>query len=219
MAGVKVRVTVNVPKLKDIEDRLKGPRFKKFLKEVATDMGKQAALNITKDGKPGGAYKQLSGFNANTQKAKIEGVKAKAMRSGMSAGEARGLAKEEARKERASRKAQRQSNHLGYAREKEQKRNKGEYRHGPGERLMATGTLRESMDGEIVGNRVALVARGNNPGGPTNQELLEWHATGQGNLPVRNPANDMSNFEARVERRWHDLLGAPIEPQKTTVSQ
>lgn len=218
MAGVKVRVIVNVPKLKDIEDRLKGPRFRRFLENVATDMGKQAALNVTKDGKPGGAYKQLSGFNANTQKAKGERVKAKAMRSGMSAGEARGLAKEEARKERAARKAHPQSKHLGYAREKEKKRDKGEYRHGPGERLMATGTLRESFDGEIAGNRVELVARGNNPGGPTNQELLEWHATGQGNLPVRNPASDMSNFIARTERRWRDLLGAPGGADKTTIS-
>lgn len=216
MPNIVVKAKVRVPSVKEIESRVKGAKFKKLLDDIAKDMGDQARINIRKFGAPGGKWPQLSGFNGNSVDAKIGRIKDRAMRSGMSAGEARALAAEEARKERAARRKKKVTRHIGYAREKERDRDKGKIPYGPADRLTRTGTLRAAMDGEVILERarVEMVARGDHGDGMSNQELFVAHATGEGNLPVRNPAEDMTNFLERTRRRIEAHLAAPMPSEE-----
>lgn len=202
MPNIVVKVKVGVPSAKELEDRLKGAKFRKFLDDVAKDMGDQARVNIRKFGAPGGRWPTLSGFNERVQRKKA--AKAAIKDGGDTAGNRR-RAKTDTKF----------SKHSGYAREKERDRDAGRIPYGPADRLVRTGTLRESMAGVVMldRNRVEMIALGDHGDGMTNQELFVAHATGEGNLPVRNPAEDMNNFLERTKRRLRDLLAARIPPE------
>lgn len=100
--------------------------------------------------------------------------------------------------------------HAGYARRKAAGKTPGHGKFGPDVRLRDTGSLFAGLDGDLkftpTGALISLVSRGRNAGRPANQQLLEFHALGMGHNPVRNPAQDMTLFQARAQKRWRTFL-------------
>lgn len=208
------------------QDRIaawRGPLWRKLVADTAQDMGDQARVNIIKHGEPGGDWAPLSGFNAHK---KTGGKALKTLRSragsmyGRDANQARladtlAANKDKAAKQR-SRKARGENastfNHDGYARQKARGKTPGHGKFGPDVRLRDTGSLFAGLDGEVRYEAnaavVRLVSRGRQGKRPPNNTLLRYHATGAGNLPVRNPGQDMGLFEKRTAQRLRAFLDA-----------
>lgn len=110
------------------------------------------------------------------------------------------------------------SPHSAYAKRKEDGKTPGHGRFHADELLRDTEDLFSSLTG-LVSNpsadtfHITLHAQGTAPSRTiTNQRLLEIHATGEGDMPKRDPTSDMTNYEARIEKRlrafWDKMLGA-----------
>lgn len=219
MVETRVEVKLRLFSKEAIERRFKGREMQEFLERIGVEMGKQMAVNVVKHGgRGGGEFPQLSGYNQNkSQKARIRRLNKTISEGGPDAARARHeLAQAMARQSQIRQRGENAKNpHSGYALRKSLGKTPGRGRFGPGDRLRDTGALQDSYGGEVNMDRltVTAIASGQEPDRPTNQQLLEWHATGAGNLPVRNPTEHMELFEQRVAKWLRDFLSKPFEPQ------
>ncbi len=167
--------------------------------EVEKDMGDQMRANALRDGGPGGAYPKLSGYNVSTAKEVQKRGRALLKRKGI-----KGV------------KGQKFSRHSGYARRKQDGKTPARGRHQADVRLRDTGSLYAGFVGRSRSGFVALGsansitvearANGQEPGRPSNDTLLYYHATGAGNLPKRNPTDKMDAFLRRCKLRVQKLV-------------
>ena len=106
----------------------------------------------------------------------------------------------------AARAMKRVLDHSAYARRKEEGKTPGQGRFHADELLRDTEALFASLtyqrEDRGQARVISLFADGTAPGRSiTNQRLLEVHALGEGDMPQRDPTSDMTNYEARVQRR------------------
>jgi hypothetical protein len=226
MPELKIHVEVRVPELNELRRRLSGEEWEKMKRDIGLDMARQVAINLIKHGGPSGDWAKLSGFGANVgRKQRIKDIRSEksALTSDFSE-EEQGYIRQGARWRKLDGRQrnwqENHSRHLGYAREKEQGRTPGAGKFSEQVRLRDTDELHHSLEGRVNGDKVQLVAVGKSGDRPSNEELLEWHATGAGNLPKRNPADpaDMQNFEARVAKRLEDVMAKPAPTAKPPAS-
>ena len=213
--------TVSTPTLQARIQTWRGTAWRNLVMQAAQDMGDAARANIIKHGEPGGDWPKLQGYNAH----KATGGKAlKTLRPragslyGREANQGRLAAmldaNKAARARQKARKARGESkgsvNHDGYARQKALGKTPGHGKFGPDVRLRDTGSLFEGMDGDVRwdgnGAVIRLVSRGGGRGRPPNNTLLQFHARGMGNNPVRNPGLDMGLYEKRTALALRQFL-------------
>jgi hypothetical protein len=156
---------------------------------LAQDMVEQARRNMLTQGGPGGDWPQLSGFRgASKGQKKKRRVDAKAV----------------ALREGGDTKKTKVSPHTGYAQRKAEGKTPGAGKFGPDVRLRDTGELFASLAADVKKepNRLtlSLTARGERDG-ISNADLLRAHADGEGNLPPRDPSENMQQFEKRADTR------------------
>lgn len=213
--------SVRAPGLDIRREWLRGAPYRHVVEAIARDMGDQARVNVLKYGEPGGAWPQLSGFNAQRAvggKA-LKRLKARAgslygrdkNRAQLAAVQQENKAKRRKQKKRKERGEGASVPHDGYARRKALGKTPGHGKFGPDVRLRDTGSLFEGLDGQVKwtdhGATVSMIAHGAMRGRPSNNVLLRIHARGEGGMPKRNPAQDMGLFEARTEARFREWLG------------
>lgn len=197
-----VKVKTSGPSRERVDQHWKGSTFKDLLQFISRRMGDQARVNIIKFGGPGGKWKRLSGFNAATNRkdripAKGTDADAAVRRVAAIRKGVRGKGPSTARD------SLRYLVHLGYARRKARGSTPGAGKYGPNVVLRDTGEMAANMTGKIRvvpgAVFVTMVSDGQEPGRDiSNNDLFIAHATGAGNLPVRNPAEDMAFFEAEA---------------------
>lgn len=221
---IKTNVSVRVPDMTEIRSRFTGREWAALCAKIAADMGAQVRGNLRKHGRPGGDFAPLSGFNgASTMRRSRMGSIASEksmLTQGFSEEEAQHIRSGSRFRNLSGRQAKwrARSRHRGYARRKEAGKTPGKGRYGPDAKLFDTEAMAKSITGIVVvegtTTRVFVDAPGQAGDRPTNNELLLWHATGAGNLPVRNPADpaEMKAFEARVKRRLEEILAKPPPP-------
>lgn len=212
--------TVSTPSMQDRINTWRGPAWRALVMKAAQDMGDQARVNIIKHGEPGGDWPHLQGFNAHkaTGSKALKNLRQRAILGGTgkdnlrAALEANAAAKERRKQRKARGDAKAAINHDGYARRKALGKTPGRGTFGPDVRLRDTGSLFEGMDGEVRwegnGAVVRLVSRGARAGRPSNNMLLQFHARGMGNNPVRNPGLDMGLYEKRVALALRQFLAS-----------
>lgn len=213
---------LHAPSAEMRQEAFRGGAYRAMVEAVARDMGDQARVNMVALGEPGGAWPQLSGFNA------MRAVGGKALktlkaRAGSLYGRQRNQAKLAAvqgenrrrrrvQKERKERGEGASVPHAGYARRKALGKTPGRGKFGPDVRLRDTGSLFAGLDGHVKWEAnqtlVSLISKGALRGRPSNNALLRIHANGEGRMPRRNPAEDMSLFETRTGVRFRDWLNA-----------
>lgn len=80
--------------------------------------------------------------------------------------------------------------------------------------LRDTGSMYDGLVGRVeqrgTGWRVALDSDGQLAGRPSNSDLLMFHHTGVGTLPVRSPVQDMTLFERRFADALRKFLGGSV---------
>lgn len=103
---------------------------------------------------------------------------------------------------------------LAYAKRKKDGKTPGKGSHHYA-MLRDTGSMYDGIVGRVERRgqgwwRVALDSDGQLAGRPSNSDLLMFHHTGAGNLPVRSPVQDMSLFERRFADALRKFLGGAV---------
>lgn len=186
-------------------------QFAALLDDLGQDMADQVRLNIVRFGKPGGdgGWPPVSGFKQGSIQEHKRAAKGHAAAADRTEGEQAKNHRAQAKKHRAAAKdlkGKGASDHSAYARRKEMGHTPGHGKFHADELLRDTEALFASVDAEIKnqGNSaiISLIAEGTAPGrSVTNQRLLEIHALGEGDMPKRDPTSDMTNYEARAQKR------------------
>ena len=217
---IEIKVNVSLPDPEEIRSRFGEAEWEKMKVTTSKDMQSQVSINLIRHGQPSGDWEPLSGFGESVRRSRLAKIVSDKsfLTHEASEGEA-ALIREQARYRRLQQRQdawRARSRHTGYAKKKDTGKTPGKGRFSAGVRLRDTGALRDSIRGVIDGNTIRVEAEGQEGDRPTNQELLEWHATGAGNLPTRNPAQpeDMENFEARTRARLEELLRRPIPTKR-----
>jgi hypothetical protein len=200
MTSVAIDVKVSVPSEEEIRSRFGGAEWTRLLEQIANDVGATVRKNMVVHGSPSGDWPPLQGFNGNrvdTGRRNTKGAKITTKKN-----------------------PRNKSRHVGYARRKEAGKTPGAGNRRADVRLRDTDALSESIRGVFVEEtgvtRVYVDAPGKVGDRPANIDLLVWHATGAGNLPVRNPAapSDMQELEARIKKRLEEILQNPVASTK-----
>lgn len=204
---IKITATIRgKPFAQTLRERLHGPAFDAFLKEVQTDMVEQVRRNVVSMGGPGGRWPPLSGFNVR----RAERAEAKRTIRGLRGA---GLSLGDLDSDRAAqlrRQAATSGRHSGYAAQKEAGVAAGRLKFGPAERLRATGGMVAALVAKVTRfayrTVIALTAEGTAPNGTPYDVVLRAHTTGTATIPQRNPTANMEQFEKRVGARLRRLL-------------
>lgn len=185
--------------------------FAALLDDLGQDMADQVRLNIVRFGKPGGdgGWAPVSGWKQGNIQEHKRAAKAHTAAANRTEGEQAKRHREQAKKHRTAvkdLKARGASEHAAYALRKETGKTPGHGKFHADELLRDTEALFASVDAEVRTQSnsavISLIAEGTAPGRSiTNQRLLEIHALGEGDMPKRDPTSDMTNYEARVQKR------------------
>lgn len=196
MLTVKLSIT---SKLAKIREKLTGAPMKALMKVTGTDIVANVRREVVTQGKPGGGFAQLSGFNQGSKGAARERNRQRKI----------GLLDDNGSKRtRDQSLAKTGSKHAGYAAQKERDHEAGKIPYGAAERWRRTGGLVAALVGVIfmtpTSARVELHA---GEVGSDEDKKLTALALGTPNMPARNPTLRMEPVESRFMERLKKLLG------------
>ena len=203
-----VEMRNNLPTSDELRDLFQGAGWRALLEQIGSAMADQVRRNMLVQGGAGptGDFALLSGWNAgqNSNANKKYQRRLREIQQGY------GTAADLADLKRMKSKGHQSSRHAGYAERKAAGKTPGRGKFGADVRLRDTGELYASIRGvpviEANSSRVELHAEGGLPGRPTNEELLKHHALGEGNLPVRDPTENMEQFEKAAGMKFQRYL-------------